>query len=113
MAKDDEQFDLDKYITENTKPAYEFTLGGRVWSMANLQEIDAWTMLAAADGGDADAATTVMEQAFGPKVFAEFKKQRLPQHALNELFTRYRKFCGVDEGDSPASTNSSRITARR
>lgn len=104
---DEELFDLDAYIAKDPQPAYEFTSRGRTWTMTNMHELDIWGLLAAAEGGDLAATTSVLAAAFGDEQFAEFKESGpLPQRAFEELFKRYRKFCGVDEGKSPASTSS-------
>lgn len=105
----DPVFNLDDFLAENQKPPYEFFAFDRTWTMTHIGELDAWNMLKSAEAGDEKAAWSIVELAFGTDQFAKFREHPLPQHGLEELFRRYREFCGVgddDEGGSQASTSS-------
>ncbi|MGW0566068.1 hypothetical protein [Streptomyces tauricus] len=75
-------------------------------TMQHLEGLNVWQLLTAADGGDASAMVGVFQTALGDDQFEEFRKTPLPQYKMKALFAAYRKHCGTEPGESPASSGS-------
>lgn len=108
-----DEFDLDAVLAEEQKAPFTFTAFGRQWKLTHMGDIDVWPLLEAADLGDTAASKAVLEAAFGPDQYMEFRLQPLPQRAFDLLFTRYLAHCGVKSGESLASARSSAHTGKR
>lgn len=74
-------------------------------SMAHLESLDVWPLMAGAEGGDMGAMAAIFETAMGDD-WTEFRKTPLPQYKLRALFDAYREHCGQAPGESPASSDS-------
>lgn len=105
---DDKPFDfnLDAHKAEVDLTPFRFQWGGKRWEMAHVQELDSWGLIAATGGRELDVITKMFEVAQGEEQFAEFSKKPLPQYKLQALFDAYMDHCGVDPGESLASTDS-------
>jgi hypothetical protein len=78
----------------------------RRFTMQHLAALNVWPLLVGSDGGDASAMMACFETALGEDQWEEFQKQPLPQYKMEALFKAYRKHCGTDPGESPASSDS-------
>lgn len=78
----------------------------RRFTMKHLEALNVWPLMVAADGGDASAMVGVFRTALGADEWDEFRKTELPQYKMKALFTAYRKHCGVESGESLASSDS-------
>lgn len=75
-------------------------------TMQHLAGLNVWPLLVGADGGDASAMMAVFQTALGDDEWEDFQKTPLPQFKMEALFKAYRKHCGTDPGESPASSDS-------
>ncbi|WP_030569570.1 hypothetical protein [Streptomyces aureocirculatus] len=105
--QDDQPFDfnLDAVKAEVDLTPWRVHWNDRRWEFAHLQDLDVFELMAAAERGEVGAMLGVFEAALGEQ-FPEFRKIRLPQYKLQALFDAYRKFCGMAEGESQASSSS-------
>ncbi|MDX3199959.1 hypothetical protein [Streptomyces scabiei] len=78
----------------------------RRFTMQHIAGLNVWPLLAGADGGDASAMMAAFETALGEDQWEDFQKSPLPQYKMEALFKAYRKHCGTDPGESPASSDS-------
>jgi hypothetical protein len=78
----------------------------RRFVMQHLEALNVWPLLVAAEGGDASAMVGVFQTALGDDEWEDFQKTPLPQYKMNALFKAYRKHCGTEPGESPASSDS-------
>lgn len=99
-------FNLDQATAEVDLSPFRFQWHGKRWSMAHVQELDAWGLIAATGSRDLDVITKMFEVALGEEQHREFASIKLPQYKLQALFDAYMDFCGVDPGESLASTDS-------
>lgn len=104
---DDQPFDfnLDTVKAETELRPFRVHFGGRRYEMAHLEALDVWTLMDVAERGEIGAMLGAFKAALGDD-YEDFRKQGLPQYKLKALFEAYRKHCGVDEGESPASSDS-------
>lgn len=75
------------------------------WTFRHLEELDEWSLVAAADKGEGAAMMAIFKEALGDQ-WAEFRKIPMPRYAAKELWKRYREHCGIEEGESNGSTDS-------
>lgn len=99
-------FDLDALKAEVDLTPFVFQWQGRRWSLAHLQELDAWESIEAAEQGDAEAMLGTFRLGLGDGDWAAFRSTPVPQFKLKGLFMAYLKHCGMKPGESPASTDS-------
>lgn len=78
----------------------------RRFTMKHLQDLDAWELIAAAEGGDLGAMVGCFEAAMGKTEWKEFRAVPIPQYKLKALFDAYREHCGSAEGEEEASSDS-------
>lgn len=104
---DDSPFDfnLDAVEAEVELRPFRVHFGGRRWEFAHMQELNAWDVIEAAEGGDIRAVIGSMELALGDQ-WPEFRKVRLPQYKLMPLFEAWQTHCGLKPGESEASAGS-------
>lgn len=112
-APDDQvaEFNLNAVQAESNLAPFRFLWAGkddpnRRLTMAHLEALDVWPLMAAADGGDAAAMTGIFREALGKDQWAEFRKTPLPQYKLKALFAAYREHSGTEAGESAASSGS-------
>ncbi|MFE4691269.1 hypothetical protein ACFRH6_14565 [Streptomyces sp. NPDC056749] len=110
---DDEVFDfnLNAVQAETDLKPFVFLWAGkddpnRRLTMAHLEALDVWPLMAAADNGDASAMTGIFREALGKEQWADFRATPLPQYKLKALFAAYRKHSGTEAGESAASSDS-------
>lgn len=103
---DDQPFDfnLDTVEAESDLRPFRVHHGGRRWQLAHMQAINIWDLLFEEDTQE-QAALRIFEAALGDQ-WAEFRKVPLPMHKVRNLFAEYQKHCGVELGESSASTAS-------
>jgi hypothetical protein len=70
-----------------------------------MQDLDCWELLAAADSGEANAVMGSLRLALGDE-WADFRKVPMPQYKLMPLFKAWQKHCGMEPGESSASSGS-------
>lgn len=106
-APDDQPFDfnLDTVEAEVELTPFRVHFGGRRWEFAHMQDLDAWDLIEAAEGGELAAVKGSMELALGDQ-WPEFRKIRMPQYKVMPLFNAWRDHCGVKQGESVASDDS-------
>jgi hypothetical protein len=105
---DDEPFDfnLDALKPESEHLPFRLHFGGRRWTLTNINELDAWDIAAAAQGGDVEAIIGALRLALGDQ-WEDFKAIKLPQWKIMPLFRAWQKASGdVDPGESSASSDS-------
>ncbi|MFE9935846.1 hypothetical protein [Streptomyces hirsutus] len=110
---DDEVFDFDLNAVQAESELRPFRFmwaskqnPNRRLTMQHLEGLNVWPLMVAADGGDASAMVGVFQTALGDDQFEEFRKTPLPQYKMKALFDAYRKHCGTESGESPASSGS-------
>ncbi|MGW4028255.1 hypothetical protein ACWEFL_02865 [Streptomyces sp. NPDC004838] len=99
-------FNLDAVPCEVELTPFVFQHAKRRWTMQHLQALNIMPLMKAAQGGDAAAMIGAFRVALGDKQWADFEEAGLPQWKLEPLFGAYTKHCGVDPGESPASSDS-------
>lgn len=99
-------FNLDAVEAEVDLTPWRVHWKGRRWEFAHMEDLDVWGLIEAAEGGDVAATVGVFKAALGESDWQDFRKIRLPQYKLKALFDAYRRHCGVDEGESEASSDS-------
>lgn len=106
-TKDDAPFDfnLDAVEAESELLPFRVHFGGTRWEFAHMQALNAWDVIAAAEGGDVRAIVGSMELALGDQ-WKDFRKVPLPQYKLMPLFHAWREHCGLQPGESEASADS-------
>lgn len=104
---DDKPFDfnLDTVKAEVDLTPFRFQWNGKRWEMTHVQELDSWGLIAATGSRELEVIARMFEVALGSQ-YPEFSKVKLPQYKLQKLFDAYMEFCGVDPGESLASTDS-------
>lgn len=98
-------FNLDAVLAAAELRPFVVQHGGRRWEMAHMDTLDSWGLLAAADQGDAAAARGVFALALGSD-WDRFRSHPMPRYKLDQLFRAYQRHCGLQQGESPASTDS-------
>lgn len=104
---DDQPFDfnLDAVKAEVESTPFVVHWNSRPFSFAHMQDLDCWELLAAADGGEAAAVTGSLRLALGDQ-WDDFRSKPLPQYKLMPLFRAWQKHCGMEQGESSASSDS-------
>ena len=74
-------------------------------TMQHMESLDIWSLVAAAEGGDAHAMVGVFKTALGPDWDA-FRRTPLPQYKMKALFKAYQTHSGMASGESEASSDS-------
>ncbi|KND30081.1 hypothetical protein [Streptomyces stelliscabiei] len=105
---DDQPFDfnLDAVKAEVESTPFIVHWNGRRFEFAHMQDLDSWELLAAADGGEANAVMGSLRLALGGEQWKAFREKPLPQYKLMPLFKAWQKHCGMEEGESSASSDS-------
>lgn len=103
-------FDLNAVQAESDLSPFVFRWASkddpnRRLTMAHMEALDVWPLMAAAEGGDAGAMAGIFRTALGDD-WEEFRKTPLPQYKMKALFDAYRKHSGVGPGESQASSDS-------
>jgi hypothetical protein len=104
-----EVYDLDAAAAEIIREPFRFRYGGREWEFAHMADVD-WRVISDADTGDMDAVKKAFKIALGDQA-KEFDKLPQPISVMNNLFSRWLKHSGLNEGESLASLDSSGSTA--
>ncbi|MFG2748007.1 hypothetical protein [Streptomyces xanthophaeus] len=101
---DDQPFDfnLDAVQAEVDLRPWRVNFNGQRWEFAHLQALDCWDLVEAAESGEIAAVMGSMKLALGDQ-WDSFRKIGLPQYKLMPLFKAWRKFCGLESGESEAS----------
>ncbi|MEU9134590.1 hypothetical protein AB0D33_01245 [Streptomyces sp. NPDC048404] len=104
---DDQPFDfnLDAVKAEVESTPFRIHWNGRRFTFAHMQDLDCWELLAAADAGEANAVMGSLRLALGDE-WEDFRKVPMPQYKLMPLFKAYRAHCGLEPGESSASSGS-------
>jgi hypothetical protein len=104
---DNEPFDfnLDAVKAEVASTPFRVHWDGRRFSFQHMQDLDCWELLAAADSGEANAVMGSLRLALGDE-WADFRKVPMPQYKLMPLFKAWQKHCGMEPGESSASSGS-------
>lgn len=105
---DDEPFDfnLDALKPEAEHRPFLLHFAGRRWTLTNVNELNAWDIAAAAQGGEVEAVIGALRLALGDQ-WADFQKLQLPQWKVMPLFRAWKQASGdVDPGESSASSDS-------
>ena len=110
---DDEVFDFNLNAVESEVELRPFRFlwatkdnPNRRFTMEHMQALDIWPLIASADGGDLSAMVDAFKAAMGDEQWKAFRAVPLPQFKLKALFEAYRKHCGMNEGESEASSDS-------
>jgi hypothetical protein len=106
-TQDDQPFDfnLDAVAAEVDLTPFRVHFAGRRWELAHLQGLNSWDLVEAAEGGDVQAVVGSLRLGLGDQ-WDDFRKLPLPQFKLMPLFEAWRKHCGLEPGESPASVDS-------
>ncbi|MFF8879600.1 hypothetical protein [Streptomyces flaveolus] len=99
-------FNLDAVKAETESTPFRVHWNGQRFTFAHMQDLDCWEMLAAADGGEANAVMGSLRLALGDEQWAEFRKKPMPQYKLMPLFNAWSEHCGMKPGESSASSDS-------
>jgi hypothetical protein len=105
---DDQPFDLNLDALKPDAELRDFRVhfGGRRWTLTNMNLLDAWDILALAQGGDLEATAGSLRLALGDQ-WEDFKKLGMPQWKIKPLFKAWQQHSGdVDPGESSASSDS-------
>lgn len=100
-----DEFDLDAYEAEAERKPFTFKLGGESYELPHTEAIE-WHQLENLNGPD------LVKLALGDQ-FARFDKHSLTAGGYKELQRRWFAHSGVSLGESSASSDSSKSTARR
>lgn len=108
-SADDEVFDLNLNAVqaESELRPFRFLWGrdNRRFTMAHMEGLDVWPLMAAAEGGDASAMAGIFRTALGND-WDDFREMPLPQFKMKALFKAYQKHSGMKPGESEASSDS-------
>jgi hypothetical protein len=105
---DDQPFDfnLDGLQPDVELRDFRVHFGGRRWTLKNMNELDAWDVVALAEGGDMKATVGALRLSLGDQ-WADFQKISLPQWKITRLFRAWREHSGnPNAGESSASSDS-------
>lgn len=97
-------FDLDAVEAEASGEPFEFTFGGRTYTLPHLKDIDR-RVLDAADQGDIAAMKEAFRTGLGSD-YAEFDAKPMKLGSLDALFRAWTEHSGLTPGESRASTRS-------
>jgi hypothetical protein len=106
----DDIFDLDAVAAEGQDEPFRFRFGGEVYEMPPLDLRQA-AKLDDTGGSAVDMFRLLLGDEQWQRM--EAAEARLTQPMFLELLDRYTKHTGIDLGESPASSRSSRSTAGR
>jgi hypothetical protein len=101
---DDQPFDfnLDAVKAESNLTPFRVHFDGRRWDFAHMEALDVWDLVEAVERGEVAAMVSIFKAALGEQ-WEDFRKVRLPQFKMKALFGEYRKYCGLEPGESEAS----------
>lgn len=100
------EFNLDALKPSAELAEFRVHFGGKRFVLTNINELDAWQILAMAQGGDLRAVTGSLMLALGDQ-WEDFKALGMPQWKLMPLFRAWQKHSGdLDPGESGASSDS-------
>lgn len=104
---DDKPFDfnLDAVQAETDLTPWRVHWQGQRWEFKHAEDLDVWELAAAADANDVGSTIAVLRIALGDQ-WKAFEKLAMPQYKLKALFEAYRAYCGMAEGEEPASSDS-------
>lgn len=92
-------FDLDAYMAEAGHEPYQFTLGGTVFELPHLLDVD-WH-----DSAGEAIVSDVIRASLGDQ-WAAFDTCKLTAGGYNELWRRWKEHSGVNLGEDGASPGS-------
>ena len=107
---DEYDFDLDAVVVEaeDAEP-FRFKWRDQSWSMPLMDALDFSDQLALENATAEESLRLIM----GSEQFDKFIAEPISTGRARELIKRWRKWQGLDEGESRASSRSSASTARR
>lgn len=97
-------FDLDAVEAEALGDPFEFTFGGHTYTLPHVQDVDR-KILIGADEGDVAAMNALFEVGLGDD-YERFNAQPMKLRSLEALFKAWLAHCGLEPGESLASTRS-------
>lgn len=110
----DGEFDLDRLYAETRSDPYPFRWAGQRWELPSVYDLPTTILdlIGKAELDTADIRAT-LEAAFGPEQWRAIQAERpLPIRATVDLFNRWLKWCGVDQGEAQSFAASSNGTAK-
>lgn len=96
--------DLDAVQAEGAGDPYTVRLGGQVYELPSLEDLD-WALIEAADTGDTKAIRVCIKAALGDDADA-FLENRLTIRGLTQFFTGWLQHSGLAPGESDGSSTS-------
>lgn len=77
----------------------------RRFTMQHLEALNVWPLASLADAGDLSAAIAIFKAALGEE-WDDFQAVPMPRFKVKALFESYQKHCGLESGESQASSDS-------
>jgi len=78
----------------------------RRYTIQHIDALNTWPVLERAAGGDLDAMLGMFEVGMSAEDWQAFHATPMPRYKLQALFRAYQQHCGVDLGESEASSTS-------
>lgn len=108
-----EPYDLDALAAERAKRNYQFTYGGRTWTLVPVTRLPKKAMkrmaaLAKQDGeqDNVEYMDQMLQAAMGEEQFAEFDQLDIAMEDIEDLFNDWSDHSGIEPGESSASSDS-------
>ncbi|MGW9237984.1 hypothetical protein FKO01_19795 [Mesorhizobium sp. B2-3-3] len=105
---DDQPFDfnLDAVKAEAELTPWRVNWSGRRWEFAHMDNFDMWPFINESASAGIDEMAMILRTALGDEQWAEFQKLPIKRYKMKALFDGYQKYCGVETGESEASSDS-------
>lgn len=97
-------FDLDAAVRESLGTPFTFKLGGKEFTLPHQKDVDK-SSLVLADGNPGQYAMDSLRIALGDQWDA-FDEIALSVSGVDKLYAAWNEHCGVEAGESQASTRS-------
>lgn len=115
MTTGEVMFDADRFRDEVRHDPFVFKWAGRTWEMRHYRDVDDSVLELielSQDDFSLKHLRTVLTALLGEQQWRELTEtQRLPFKVLEELLNRWLRHCGLDQGESVSSADSSTGTA--
>ena len=90
---------LDAFKSEGENKPLPVKLGGKLFNMTHLNELDGFEILDTFTLGDVESTRELIKKALGDD-YKEFRDKKPKKELLDHLQEMYLKHCGIDTGKS-------------
>lgn len=104
--------DLDALEHEAAEEPFTFTLAGEVYELLNPEDVD-WRHNSELTDADDNDFRPLVRMLLGEEQYARFAENRVPLWKFGKLVDGYYEHHGLGQGESKASSRSSKNTRKR